>query len=668
MDQKNLILAVVLSIGILLLWEVFIGGPQREALQQQQAQQQAEQVGQNEIPPSLDGQAAPDTAGGQGGLSRTAAIEQAPRVAIDTPTLRGSINLRGARIDDLILKNYRETIEDDSPNIELLQPVGTARPYFVRFDWTAVGDVATPGPDAVWEAGGQTLTPERPVTLSWSNGAGLTFEQVIEVDEDYLFTVTQRVTNASGETVSLAPYGAISRTGTPQILDFFILHEGLIGVLAEELREISYDEIQEDRRIDATSTGGWLGITDKYWMSTLVPNQDEEVQARFLYSEEAGMPKYQTDFLYQPKAVAPGATGEIVSRAFLGAKQATLLDRYEVEYGIERFDLAVDFGWFYFLTKPIFLALHWLHGVIGNFGVAILILTVGIKLVFFPLANKSYLAMAKMRKVQPQMLELREKYGDDKQRLNQEMMALYKKEGANPLAGCLPILIQIPVFFALYKVLFVTIEMRHAPFFGWIQDLSAPDPTSVLNLFGLLPWGVPDLGLLNILNLGIWPLLMGASMYIQQKLNPQPADPLQAKIFLAMPFVFTFLLSTFPAGLVIYWTWNNTLSVLQQAVIMQRAGVPFGNKGRDVLPKHLREQQEKERKAKAEKEAQEKAAAEAKAAEATAEGSTDETAAPAPAPAPAAASNPGPSKRQRKRAQAGQKAAGQKGGGRKRRS
>jgi YidC/Oxa1 family membrane protein insertase len=657
MDQKNLILAVVLSIGILLLWEVFIGGPQREALEQQQAQQQTEQATQDERAPTLDGQAAPETAGGQGALSRAAAVEEAPRVAIDTPTLEGSINLRGARIDDLTLKNYRETIDPSSPNIELLQPVGTARPYFVRFDWAASGEVATPGPDAVWEADGRTLTPEQPLTLSWSNDAGLTFEQVIEVDRDYLFTVTQRVVNRSGETVSVAPYGAISRSGTPDTLGYFILHEGLIGVLGEELREIDYDDIQDERRVEASSTGGWLGITDKYWMASLVPNQEAEVEARFLYSEDAGVPKYQTDFLYQPQEVAQGGTAEMVSRSFLGAKQATLLDRYEEEYAIERFDLAVDFGWFYFLTKPIFLALHWLHGVIGNFGVAILILTVGIKAVFFPLANKSYLAMAKMRKVQPQMLELREKYGEDKQRLNQEMMALYKREGANPLAGCLPIVIQIPVFFALYKVLFVTIEMRHAPFFGWIQDLSAPDPTSILNLFGALPWAAPDLGPLSILNLGIWPLLMGLSMFTQQRLNPQPADPMQAKVFLFMPIIFTFLLSTFPAGLVIYWTWNNTLSCLQQALIMKRAGVPFGNKGRDVLPKHLREQQERDRKAKAEEEAKEKESVGADG-EATA-------AAPAPAPAPAPASNPGPSKRERKRAQTGQtpKGSAQKGGG-----
>ncbi len=663
MDQKNLILAVVLSVGILLLWEVFIGGPQRDALQEQQAAQQAEQSLDREIAPTLDGQTAPgaaDTAGGAGRLSRDEAVESQPRVRIDTPTLRGSINLTGARFDDLVLRRYQETIDDDSPNIELLHPVGTARPYFARFDWTAVGGLEVPGPDAVWEADRQTLTPDQPVTLSWRNGAGQVFEQVVAVDDNYLFTVTQRVVNESGAEISLAPYGAISRSGTPQTLDFFILHEGLIGVLGDELFEISYDDIQDERREQATSTGGWIGITDKYWMTALVPDSESEVEGRFLYSEEGGLPKYQTDFVYQPTVVPAGESAQITSRVFLGAKQVTLLDRYAEEFGINRFDLAVDFGWFYFLTKPIFLALHWLASVIGNFGVAILILTVGIKLIFFPLANKSYLAMAKMRKLQPQMLDLRERFGDDKQRLNQEMMALYKKEGANPLAGCLPIVIQIPVFFALYKVLFVTIEMRHAPFFGWIQDLSAPDPTSVLNLFGLLPWDSPELGLLNVLNLGIWPLLMGLSMFIQQRLNPQPADPMQAKIFLFMPIVFTFLLSTFPAGLVIYWTWNNTLSVLQQAVIMKRAGVPFGNKGRDVLPKHLRRGgsagSDREETDDEDREAEDTAGTETSAAAPAPSSSAPSSSAPSnPAP-----SNPGPSKRERKRAA--------KGGGKRKKS
>ncbi|WP_421707797.1 membrane protein insertase YidC [Algihabitans sp.] len=658
MDQKNLILAIALSVGIILLWEVFISGPQREAqLQQQRIEQQAEQPAGTEIAPTLESETAGVEPGGLGGLNRAQALEQGPRLRIETPALDGSINLVGARFDDLTLLRYRETIEDDSPNIELLQPVGTTMPYFARFDWTAVGDLQVPGPDAVWESDVRTLTTDQPATLTWQNDAGLTFVQEISIDENYLFTVTQRVINRSGQDVALAPYGAVSRSGTPDTLDFFILHEGMIGVLGEELFEISYDDIRDDRQMQTASTGGWIGITDKYWMTTLVPDQQSEIQGRFLYSEDAGVPKYQADFIYAPLAVPADGSAEITTRVFLGAKQATLLDDYSDAYNIDRFDLAVDFGWFYFLTKPIFLALHWLNGVIGNFGVAILILTVGIKLVFFPLANKSYLAMAKMRKLQPQMLEMRERFGDDKQRLNQEMMALYKKEGANPLAGCLPILIQIPVFFALYKVLFVTIEMRHAPFFGWIQDLSAPDPTTILNLFGLLPWDAPELGLLNIFNLGIWPLLMGISMYIQQKLNPQPADPMQAKIFLAMPIVFTFLLSTFPAGLVIYWTWNNTLSVLQQAVIMKRAGVPFGNKGRDILPKHMRSlSSDKSQDAESdESQDEENDDSDTRSTPKRREKTTAEA-----EPAETAISNPGPSKRERKRAA--------KGNGKKRKS
>ncbi|MEX0758887.1 MAG: membrane protein insertase YidC, partial [Tistlia sp.] len=334
-----------------------------------------------------------------------------------------------------------------------------------------------------------------------------------------------------GATLQVAPFGLVSRSGTPETAGFYLLHEGMVGVLDETLKEVDYDDAQDEGTVTYQSTGGWLGITDKYWMATLVPDQRRAVTGRFVHSAANGRDKYQSDFLYETDSLVEGGTLETTSRLYAGAKRATLLDDYAERYGIEKFDLAVDFGWFYFLTKPIFLALHWLYGVIGNFGVAILILTVGIKLLFFPLANKSYKSMARMRKLQPEIMKLRERFSDDKQRLNQEVMALYKREGANPISGCLPVIIQIPVFFALYKVLFVTIEMRHAPFFGWIQDLSAPDPTTVLNLFGLLPWDRPELGALDIVNLGVWPLLMGLTMFLQQRLNPQPADPIQAKIF-----------------------------------------------------------------------------------------------------------------------------------------
>ena len=580
MDQRNLLLAVVLSLGILLVFEMFfLPKPPPDPTGQQQGV--AQQGGTGAPSPStVPGGTAPAVPGigAQGAvLDREAALEQSPRVTIATPTLIGSIALKGGRIDDLTLIEYQESVDPESPNIVLLSPNGTPRPYFADFGWSAgAPGTALPTPETLWKADGDSLIPGLPVTLTWDNGEGLRFERTFEIDEHYMFTVTQRVANSGSGPVGLSPYGLVSRTGTPDVLGFYILHEGLIGVFDEQLKEIDYDDLQDDGKIEQATTGGWLGITDKYWLLALIPDQQKPVETRFVHDFTSGIDKYQTDYLYEPMTIPAGGSAEVTSRLFAGAKQVLLIDAYRDELSIPLFDRAVDFGWFYYLTKPLFYGLHYIAEVTGNFGVAILILTVIIKLVFFPLANKSYNAMAKMRKLQPQMLELREKYGDDKQRLNQEMMGLYKKEGANPMSGCLPILIQIPVFFALYKVLFVTIEMRHAPFFGWIQDLSARDPTSILNLFGLMPWDIPPLGAFEIISIGIWPLLMGVSMYLQQLLNPQPPDPLQAKIFLFMPVIFTFLLATFPAGLVIYWTWNNLLSILQQAVIMKRAGVPLG--------------------------------------------------------------------------------------------
>ena len=585
MDQRNLILAIVLSLGILLTYELFIGGPQRQELLEQSETAQLEETVQQpdaEIPTPLPGETTPGAAVGDlgdaaGVLSRADALALEPRIAIDSPTLSGSISLEGGRFDDLILKRYRETIEPDSPQIELLHPIGAAQPYFANFGWSAgTGGPPVPGGDSLWQANGDILGPGSPVTLTWDNGQGLRFERSLALDENYMFTVTQRVLNDGDTDVQLSPYGLISRTGTPEILGFYILHEGLIGVLNDTLEEIDYSDLVDDGPDQFETTSGWLGITDKYWLTALVPDQQRQVQARFLHTAPNGQDKYQSDYLYQTMTIPAGGTAEITSRLFAGAKEANLLDTYRDELGIPLFDRAVDFGWFYFLTKPFFHALHYFAEKLGNFGLAILLLTVLIKLAFFPLANKSYKAMAKMRKVQPEMLELRERYGDDKQKLNQEMMALYKREGANPVSGCLPVVIQIPVFFALYKVLFVTIEMRQAPFYGWIEDLSVRDPTTILNGFGLFPWVVPDLGVLNLLNLGVWPILMGITMMLQHRLNPQPADPVQAKIFFFMPIVFTFLLAQFPAGLVIYWTWNNLLSIMQQAVIMKRAGVPIG--------------------------------------------------------------------------------------------
>jgi YidC/Oxa1 family membrane protein insertase len=601
MDQRNLVLAIVLSIAIMLGYQlVLVPLWFPEQLEQQAGQTEPGTPGA--VPPSSDtlgtpslpsiaGSDTPSTAipgiaipgsatpGADPGIanSREELLAQKPRVLIETPALRGSISLTGGRIDDLVLTQYRETIEDDSPQIVLLSPSGGENPYFADFGWTG-RDVDLPQADTLWQTTGGVLTPNRPVTLSWDNGQGLRFERLYEIDEHYMFTVTQRIFNNGTAAVSLAPYGLISRTGTPDILGFYILHEGPLGVFDGTLNEVDYDDLRDDGPVHTKSTGGWIGITDKYWLVALVPDQNDAVETRFLHDAASGTDKYQADYLSEGLTVQPGSSAESRSRLFAGAKIVSLLDEYrdDPDEGIVNFDLSVDFGWFFYLTKPLFYALSYITGVVGNFGLGIMILTVGVKMVFFPLANKSYVSMAKMRKLQPEMLELRERFADDKQRLNQEMMTLYKREGANPASGCLPILVQIPVFFALYKVMFVTIEMRQAPFFGWIHDLSAPDPTSILNGFGLLPWDVPDLGVLAIISLGVWPIAMGITMFAQQRLNPQPPDPVQAKIFLFMPIMFTFLLARFPAGLVIYWTWNNLLSICQQWVIMKRAGAPIG--------------------------------------------------------------------------------------------
>ena len=585
-DNRNLILAIVLSLVILIGFEYYIGAPQREQLLEQQAQTETTQ--ETATPTPQPGQAdaplppgAVATAAGSSGLDREEALGRSPRVAIESPTMTGSISLTGARIDDLVLTRYRETIDPESPEIVLFSPAGTARPYFADFGWTAADrDIELPGSETLWQADGRTLRPGSPVTLTWTNGQGVRFGLVLELDENYLFTVTQTIDNGADTSLTAAPYGLISRTGHPDILGFYILHEGLIGVFDGTLDEIDYDDVEEedDGVIQRTTTGGWLGITDKYWQAVLIPDQAQSVATRFVHTpiDNAGLGKYQADFLYGGGEVGPGATASVTSRLFAGAKVVEVIDDYQERHSIPLFDRSVDFGWFYYLTKPFFYALHYFAGILGNFGLAILMVTVIIKIVFFPLANKSYRAMAKMKKLQPEMKELQERFKDDRQRLQQEMMALYKKEGANPMSGCLPILVQIPVFFALYKVLFVTIEMRHTPFFGWIQDLSAPDPTTIINLFGLMPWGAPDLGILNLINIGVWPILMGITMVLQHRLNPQPTDPIQAQIFFYMPIVFTFLLAQFPAGLVIYWTWNNLLSILQQMTIMRMAGVPIG--------------------------------------------------------------------------------------------
>ena len=579
-DQKNLILAVVLSVVILMLWDMMYRQPAVDDLAPPpSAEQQApgRQSTAPQAPPVVSSGSAP-TAPAAPGTSATApmtrqaiaATDDSPRVSIEASRIEGSIRLEGARFDNLLLSDYRETIEPDSENIVLLSPAGTPDSYYVEFGWAVGTGTNAPVPNTTtpWQANGDVLVPGAPITLEWDNGGGLLFQRTLSVDENYLISISQRVSNSGTAPVTLHPYGLVSRANPPDTLGFFILHEGPIGVLNDDLEEIDYDDLQDDGRQTIHSTGGWLGITDKYWLTALVPDQSESIHTSFNHTVVDGIDQYQVDFLGGPRVIPAGGAIEVSSQLFAGAKEVHLLDTYTETQGIPRFDLAVDFGWFYFLTKPIFFVLDYLNRGLENFGLAILVFTVIIRILFYPLANKSFRAMHAMRKLQPEMTKMREQYADDRQKLHQAMMDLYRREKVNPMAGCLPIAMQIPVFFALYKVLFVTIEMRHAPFYGWIQDLSAADPTTMFNLFGLIPWDPP-----LFLQIGIWPLLMGVSMFLQQKINPQPVDPIQAKIFLALPIVFTFVLAQFPAGLVIYWTWNNVLSMAQQWMIYKRAGI-----------------------------------------------------------------------------------------------
>lgn len=586
-EQRNLFLAIVLSLLILVGFEYFFSPPPpvQDVTVSQDVSQDAGDEGMapeapvlesdggdiTPAPSSVQPTVSPAEKGGRLSLPREEALSKSGRVRIETLQLVGSLALTGARLDDLSLVKYRESLSQESPFITLLSPPGGPDAYFARHGWRAGSKgVAVPGNKTVWRvSGGKVLSPGNPVTLRWDNGQGLVFSKIFEVDDNFMFTVTQRVENTGGEEVSLYPYGLISRTGTPSTLGFYILHEGPLGVFDGTLKEVDYDELQEDHRISQTTTGGWLGITDKYWLVALAPGRENRVNTNFIYANVNGRNKYQTDYLGGQYVVAPGGKAEVSSNLFAGAKIVELLDAYATAYGIDRFDLAVDFGWFYFLTKPIFYALNFFNRIFGNFGLAILALTIIFRLLMYPLANKSFRAMNAMKKLHPEITKLRERFEQDKTRMNQEMMALYKREKVNPAAGCLPMLVQIPIFFSLYKVLFVSIEMRQAPFYGWITDLSAPDPTSLFNLFGLLPFDTP-----SFLHIGVWPILMGLTMFLQQKLNPPPADPVQAKIFMFLPFIFTILLANFPAGLVIYWAWNNVLSIGQQWFLMKKTDAP----------------------------------------------------------------------------------------------
>lgn len=582
-DQKNLIIAIAASVAILLGFQLFIEKPKQDRLREQQAVEQAQN--QSNVPAPAAGLPQMPGLSEQAGRteSREKALAQAPRVKIEGKRLVGSINLTGGRIDDIVLPEYKETIQPDSQPIHLLSPAGGPSPYYTEFGWTAAGEgVALPNGQTRWAADSDVLRPGKPVTMTWDNGQGLMFSRVITVDDNYLFTVTQKVQNNSGNAVTLFPYALISRHGTPTTDGLYILHEGPLAVFREKaedtgtLKEFSYGDLADETSQEFTSLGGWVGFTDKYWLTALVPGVSQNIKARLTHSKVNGGDRYQADYLGGGMEVAPGQSIENASLLFTGAKEVNLIERYQEQHQIARFDLSIDWGWFYFLTRPMFWAIDNLNGLLGSIGLAMLAVTVIVKLIFFPLAYKSYVAMSAMKKLQPEMQKLRERYGEDRQKMQQELMALYKKEKVNPAAGCLPILLQIPVFFALYKVLYIAIEMRHAPFYGWIRDLSAPDPTSWINGFGLLPWAVPDLGPLAIISIGVWPIIMGISMFLQMKMNPTPPDPVQQKIFALMPVVFTFMLGHFAAGLVIYWSWNNTLSILQQYVIMRRMGVKIG--------------------------------------------------------------------------------------------
>ncbi|MBH5398767.1 membrane protein insertase YidC [Bradyrhizobium sp. CNPSo 4010] len=598
-DNRNTILAVILSGLVLIAWQYFYNVPQME---KQRAQQQAQAELQKTTPqptasatpggaPATPGSAAqpatPAASQPQSVVPREAAIAASPRVKIDTPRIAGSISLKGGRIDDIALVQFRETVDPKSPPIILYSPSGTAEPYYAEFGWVAATGVTAKMPNAqtVWQQEGSgSLTPTSPVVLKWDNGEGLTFRRTIAVDDHYLFTVKDEVSNVGNAPVTLYPFALISRHGAPQVSGYYILHEGLIGYLGDQgLQEYAYKKVDEAKQVNFSNvTNGWLGITDKYWASALLPDTNAKLQARFSSNPSGNLHTYQTDYLLDPVTVAIGGTATANARLFAGAKEAGVvgvfpfagLGGYNKELGLNHFDLLIDWGWFYFITKPMFLGLDFFFRFFGNFGWSILLVTVIVKLLFFPLANKSYASMAKMKSIQPQLQALKERYPDDKVKQQQEMMEIYRKEKINPVAGCLPVVIQIPVFFSLYKVLFVTIEMRHAPFIGWIKDLSAPDPTNLFNLFGLIPFDpttIPVFG--QYLALGIWPIIMGITMWFQMKLNPTPPDPTQQIIFNWMPLIFTFMLAGFPAGLVIYWAWNNLLSVVQQSYIMRRNGV-----------------------------------------------------------------------------------------------
>ena len=588
-QNKNLLLATALSFLVILVWYVFIAPPELDT----PAPSAESAIVQTA--PSGSIAAVPQSAGGADTSSAsTPATEasSAPRLPILSPKLEGTISLLGGRVDDLSLRGYHETLDPNSPIVSLLSPVGSDNAYYALFGWapgTSLTAQDVPGTDTLWSVeSGETLTPETPVVLKWESPAGLIFRRQISIDEDFLFDIVQSVENPTQNEFKAAPYGIIARHGLPDLTNFFILHEGVVGLQNGTLIELEYDDVAEADVLPSLGTNGqeyssaadgWVGFTDKYWMTTLIPPAQQPFEMKVLHQARSDI--YQTQTIYPTLTIAAGEKITNASKFFAGAKEWEVIREYQNEKGIPKFLDSIDWGWFFFLTKPIFAVLHWLNAVIGNMGIAIIALTLMIKAVLFPLAYKSYVSMAKMKELQPQMEKLKEVAGDDKQKMQQEMMKLYKREKVNPASGCLPIVMQIPIFFSLYKVIFVTIELRHAAFFGPFQDLSAPDPTTILNLFGLLPLAAPEPGsIVALVFIGILPLLLGISMWLQQKLNPAPTDATQAMIFAYMPWIFMFMLGSFASGLVVYWIANNTITFTQQYLIMRSQGYKpdvFGN-------------------------------------------------------------------------------------------
>jgi YidC/Oxa1 family membrane protein insertase len=557
MENKNVLAAVVLSTVIIMMWQFWYGEPVPQNQNQEQVQEQ-QLKGDKPLAPAIS-QKKIETK-----LTRSDAINEGDRLIIENKNIKGSISLTGALIDDLTLKNYNQENNSNTKKVILLNPKKYEQAYFLETGWATSGNEIVPDNQSKWSVkGNKVLSPNNPVTLEWENGNGLTFIKKFNIDDQYLITVNEEVKNTSTQTVSLFHYAQVTRQQKPDVQNFYILHEGLIGVVDESLNEENYDDVQ-DKKKSYTGSKGWVGITDKYWLTAVVPEKGKNFNAEFFYDKAFKANYIITD----PTVINVNQTGSNTSSLFIGAKEVSIVDGYAENLGFHKFDLAIDWGWFHFFTKPLFFVIDYLFKLSGNFGIAIILLTAAIRLLFFPLANYSFASMAKMKALQPEMQRIKDLYKDDKQKIQMEMMSLYKKEKVNPVSGCLPILIQIPFFFAIYKMLFVTIEMRHAPFYGWIQDLSAPDPTSIFNFFGLIPWDPP-----SFLMIGAWPIIMGITMYVQQKLNPAPPDPIQAKIFAFFPLFLTVLLASFPSGLVIYWSINNVLTMAQQYVIIKKTKI-----------------------------------------------------------------------------------------------